>query len=74
MCMSSVASGTCAQAGSRVWRVLVRRIVGPGWLYFMGGSFTGLVFYVLSEISLSSPDLEHIGLSHVLGILVPIYF
>lgn len=49
MCMSSVVSGTCAQAGGRVWRVLVRRIVGPDWLYFMGGSFTGLVFYVCVE-------------------------
>lgn len=47
--MSSVVSGTCAQAGGRVWRVLVRRIVGPDWLYFMGGSFTGLVFYVCVE-------------------------
>lgn len=46
--MSSVASGVCAQAGGRVWRVLVR-IVGPGWLYFMGGSSTGLVFCVCVE-------------------------
>lgn len=69
MCVSSVASGVCAQAGAGC------RGSWPGWLCFIGGSSQGWCsVFVLSDISLSSPDLEHICLSCVLSILVPIYF